>query len=289
MRQISVKMNNKQFLSCALSLLACALLFVSCNKKLDMTVKTMTVSATEPLTAIDIQDGMSVTVIQDSTDNRCQIEYSAYLADYLICSCNDGTLTIKLNQSINMVSETVLNMTVYANTLSEIHLSDASTANLGKETFLADKFTVSLDDASSCVGGIFQGAESRITLSDASELLNYSFDGLACHATLDDASRLLGNVTVTDSLTAKLTGASRLVNYTGNTHYADIRLDDASELNMVKNEVETMNVELNSASTATVFVTTFLQGTVKDASTLYYKGTPQMSLDCDSSSTLRPL
>ena len=49
-----------------------------------------------------------------------------------------------------------------------------------------------------------------------------------------------------------------------------------------------MNVDLSSGSEATVRVVELMEGTLNEASTLYYKGHPQINIDCSEDSQLIP-
>ena len=68
-----------------------------------------------------------------------------------------------------------------------------------------------------------------------------------------------------------------------------IKVQDASTLNMVQSEIGEMHVELSGASEATVNVSEHMEGSVNMFSTLYYKGHPQINVDCSDDSRLIPL
>ena len=50
-----------------------------------------------------------------------------------------------------------------------------------------------------------------------------------------------------------------------------------------------MNIELSDVSEATVWVSDLIMGNLTGASTLYYKGNPQIQIDLDDSSEIIPL
>ena len=56
-----------------------------------------------------------------------------------------------------------------------------------------------------------------------------------------------------------------------------------------KDRLNEMHVELAKASEATVWVTSLLEGTMAQASILYYKGNPQIIVDCSDGSQFIPL
>ena len=68
-----------------------------------------------------------------------------------------------------------------------------------------------------------------------------------------------------------------------------VKLQDASTLNVVQTEIREMHADLSGASEATVNVSERIEGSVKDASTLYYKGHPQITVDCSEDSTIQPI
>jgi len=69
---------------------------------------------------------------------------------------------------------------------------------------------------------------------------------------------------------------------------ATLQVGDEGTINMVRVEVDNMEVHLDGASEATVNVTNTLSGFVLEASTLYYKGQPQIEVECSEDSQLIP-
>ena len=154
--------------------------------------------------------------------------------------------------------------------------------------FAGQHINIALNDASRCNGLVFSGESCEITLKSASVMTGFRFIGNSCSAVLEDASQCNSEIDASESIQIHLSDASRFVNKGGTTEQAGIHLDSASLLNMVETEVKTMEVELTGASEATVRVTEMLSGTLKEASTLYYKGHPQTNVDCSEGSRLIP-
>ena len=126
-------------------------------------------------------------------------------------------------------------------------------------------------------------------MEDASVFTGFQFDGSSCKAELTDASQFNGVIKVTEQLDVDLDDASRFVNKGGETALANIKVRDASRLNIVETLVNEMHVEITDGSEATVWADSLLEGRVRDASTLYYKGHPQLQVDCGDGSFLRPI
>ena len=82
--------------------------------------------------------------------------------------------------------------------------------------------------------------------------------------------------------------SSQLIVFGGSMPSASIEVKEAGTINMAQVEVEEMNVHLAGASEATVNVTETLSGFLLEGSTLYYKGHPQIDVDCSDDSQLIP-
>ena len=85
-------------------------------------------------------------------------------------------------------------------------------------------------------------------------------------------------------LVATLSDASQFITFGGSAPYGMITLRGASVLNAVQTEFREMHVDLSDASEATVDVSERIEGSVKAASTLYYKGHPQIEVECSEDS-----
>ena len=67
-----------------------------------------------------------------------------------------------------------------------------------------------------------------------------------------------------------------------------IKLQNASLLNMVQTQISEIQVDMSGTSEATVQVSDAIEGSLKGASTLYYKGHPQIDVECSEDSKLIP-
>ena len=276
---------NKYCLAFLLGLLA----FVGCREKdLDMTLVQKTVYEDATITAVTATDAWNVTVVQDGR-TYVELEYSAFLEEYLRVTNSDSELKIGFSRSLNIPSNTVMNATVHTPSLQKVHLSEAVSAVLDGH-FPEASLTMELEDAATCKGGDFSG-RADVKLSSASTLVDCYFHGPMCNIELDDASVFKGWFTE-DSLFVKLNGASRLTTYGGVVGGAKVEVSEASSLNMLQTYISRMMfIVVQDASEASVAVTrpAILEGFVMNASTLHYQGNPIVDVACDATSTLSPL
>ena len=96
-----------------------------------------------------------------------------------------------------------------------------------------------------------------------------------------------GSLNASRLLTLTVMDASRLTEYWGEINQVEAVVSDASYLNMATSWINKMYIEVDDASEATVNVVESLEGTVHDASKLYYSGNPTLNVDCDETSTLQ--
>lgn len=276
---------NKYCLTLLLGLLA----FVGCREKdLDMTLMSKTIYEGAVINEITASDAWHVTVIQDE-NTFVELEYSAFLEEYLRVTNSDSELKIGFSRSLNIPSNTVMNATVHTPSLQKVHLSEAVSAVLDGH-FPEASLTMELEDAATCKGGDFSG-RADVKLSSASTLVDCYFHGPLCNIELDDASVFKGWFTE-DSLFVKLNGASRLTTYGGVVGGAKVEVSEASSLNMLQTYISRMMfIVVQDASEASVAVTrpAILKGFVMNASTLHYQGNPILDVGCDATSTLSPL
>ena len=268
-------------------LVICAMTFTGCREKeLDMTLVQKTVFEDATITAITVKDAWNVTVVQDGR-TYVELEYSAFLEDYLKVVMEVQELSIGFYRYLYLPSNTVMNATVHTASVEKLHFSDATKVILDG-IFPETNLTFKLSDAATCKGGRFTG-KADLELSDAATMVGFDFEGETCSVELSDASTFKGNLSVIDHLDIVVEDASHLTTYSGHAPHAEVEVSDASSLNMLETEVGTMNITVKDASEASVFVTTTLEGTVKDASELYYKGNPSLNVTCDDTSIIRPL
>lgn len=261
--------------------------FTGCREKpLDMTLVQKTVYEDVTITSITVKDAWNVTVVQDGR-SYVELEYSAYLEEYLNIWHEANSLNISLLKHFYFPSNTVMNATVHTASLEKLKFSDATSAVL-EGVFPDVNLTVELSDAATCKGGRFIG-KAELELSEAAKMVDFDFEGETCSVELSDASTFKGNLLVIDRLDIVVEDASHMTTYGGHAPYAEVEVSDASSLNLLETEVGTMHITVKDASEASVNVTSTLEGTVKDASELYYKGNPSLNVICDDTSIIRPL
>ena len=254
------------------------------EKELDMTVVQKTLYEEAEINEITAQDAWCITVIQDE-NTFVELEYSAYLEDYMKVQLDGQSLFIGFTRHLNIPSNTVMNATIHTPTVHKLCFSDAVFAaldNLNLETDL----TLELEDASSCRGGHFKG-DAILKLSDASTCAELYIEGTDCSVDLDDASVFKGCLNISGNLTLTVKDASRFTDYWGEINHAEAIVSDASCLNMATSWINRMHIEVNDASEATVNVVESLEGKVHNASKLYYSGDPILNVDCDETSILQ--
>lgn len=263
-----------------------ALFATSCKKEADMTLVQKTVLENSGIQQIEVGDAWQVTIVSDSV-TYVELAYSAYLDPYVKAKMEGNKLEIGFTTNVYPVINSEFRATVHTAHLEKLGLDDAVQA-LCRGDFAGQRIEIELSDASKCNGLVFSGESCIIKMEDASLMTGFQFVGTACNAELNDASQFNGEIQSAEQFDIELKSASRFVNKGGETATANIKLQDASILNMVETRVGTMHVELNSASEATMQVADFMDGTLKEASTLYYKGHPQTNIDCSDDSQLIP-
>lgn len=262
------------------------LLFTSCHEKdLDMTVRQKTLYEGAKFNEIVAKDAWNIIVLQDAEHSYVELEYSAFLEDYLKVQLNGESLFIGFTRHLYFPSNTVMNATIHTPSVSKLSFSDAVFAALDNLNLEAD-LTLELEDASSCRGGHFKG-NANLKLSDASTCVELYLKGTNCSVELSDASVFKGCLNFSGNLTMDIEDASRFTDYWGEINYAQVEVSDASYLNMATSWINRMYIEVSDASEATVNVVETLEGSVRDASKLYYSGNPVLNVSCDETSTLQ--
>ena len=270
-----------------LLLMICAMTFAGCREKeLDMTLIQKTVYEDATITAITVKDAWNVTVVQDER-TYVELEYSAFLEEYLKIKLEAQELNIGFYRYLYLPANTVMNATVHTPSVEQLQFSDATRAVL-EGVFPETNLTIELSDAATCKGGRFTG-KADLDLSDAAKMVDFDFEGETCSVKVSDASTFKGTLSVTEQMDIVVEDASHLTTYGGHAPQAEVEVSDASSLNMLETEVGVMHITVKDASEASVYVTNTLEGTVKDASELYYQGTPSLNIICDDSSIFRPL
>ena len=269
-------------------ILCVALCFAtSCKKEADMTLVQKTVFENADIREIEVSDGWQVTIVADSC-TYVELSYSAYLEPYVKAKKNDTHLELGFMYKTYPGINSEYRATVHMHQLEKIDAKNASTITF-TGSYEGDRLYVNLSEASACNSLTYTGDKCEIVMDEASKLLNYQFDGTTCIASLKQSSQFNGRIHATELLDLELSGNSRFINRGGETARADIKLHDGSLLNMVETQVNKLYAELSEASEATVWVDEYLRATLKDASTLYYKGNPLKDLACHDNSEVKPL
>ena len=246
--------------------------FTACKKEKepDMTVKDKTLYENAVMNEITAEDAWCVQVIQDSI-SYVELKYSAFLEEYLRVTLEGASLHISLSKSVNMPKNTVMNAIVHTPEVHNIHFSEAVTASVDgrfPETALT-----------------FGSAD--IKLSDASKCVEFSFEGTTCKIEVSEASDLKCSLNVSGDLNMTIKDGSHVTDYWGEINHANVTVTDASHLNMATSWISYMHIDVKSASEATVNVTEILEGSVQEASKLYYSGDPVLIVDCDDTSIIQ--
>jgi hypothetical protein len=266
----------------------CLLWLSACrDQELDMSVLNKSLFETVSFTEIEAEDAWNVTVVQDDQRTGIELEYSAFLEDYLHITNDGNRLNIGFTQRLNLPAATVKNATVYVKTIEHIELAEAATMTL-QGTFAGPRLTLKLNDASTLRGGCFQG-DLEMDLDEASVVVDFTAQGSTCVLELDDVSVFKGTLTATNKLSILAENASRVTTYGGESPEADMQLKNAGFLNVVQTPVGKMNLLVQDASDASVNVINLLEGLVHNGSMVFYQGNPTINLDIDNSSSIYPL
>ena len=252
-----------------------------------MTLTQKTVLENADIRQIEISDAWQVNVVADSR-NFVELEYSAYLEPGLDIKMESSQLEIGFTSNVNPVINSVFRATVHTTQLEKLEADDASQVQCSGE-FTGRTLEVELSAASNCNGLVFSGETCKINMEDASLMTGFRFVGNRCNAELEGASQFIGQLETTEFLEIELEDASRFVNKGGETAVACIKAHDASRLNMVETQVGEMQLDIKGASEATVQVTDLMEGQIQDASIVFYKGRPQLQVNCSEDSQLCPI
>lgn len=251
-----------------------------------MTVMQKTMFENATISQIEVDDGWNVTVIADSS-TFVVVEHSAYLENYLKINMEGTKLHVGFTGKVYAEIGSVYRVTVHTDKLEKLTSEDESNLQFDG-VFSGQDLTIKLSDVSHCFGLVFSGDHCEIEMEGISILGGFQFVGSTCKAVLGDASQFNGNIRAADQLEVELDGGSRFVNKGDTTDKVFVKLQSTSLLNMAETQVREMQVEISSGSEATVNVTNLLSGTLTEASTLYYKGNPQINIDCSDDSQLVP-
>ena len=276
-----------------LTLIICAALcfFTSCDKEPDMTLLQKTILENHTLNQFRIDDGWEVAFVYDSLHSFVELEYSAYLEDCISVGETNGTLSFGFQKAVYKPLGTVYKATIHTKERDFlcINAENKSVVTMEERFELENSFEMNLHSASVCSGFDVSASSCSILVTEDSQLLGAHYDGTSCYALVTKNSCCKGYFTVGESFTADVVIQSQLIVFGGSMPSTRIEAKDASTINMAQAEVGDMYVLLDGASEATVKVDNTLSGFLLAASTLYYKGHPQLDIDCSEDSFLIPL
>lgn len=252
-----------------------------------MTLVQKTVLENADIRQIEVCDAWQVTVVADS-HSYVELTYSAYLEPGLDVKMEGTKLEIGFMGNVYPVINSIFRATVHTTELEKLEAGNASQVQCSGQ-FTGQTIEVDLNDASNCNGLVFAGENCIIKLEDASLLTGFLFAGSHCTAKLEHASQFNGQIEANDHFEVELEGASRFVNKGGETAVAQIKAHDASLLNMVETQVGEMRIDIKNTSEATIQVTQLMEGQIQDSSAVYYKGHPQLQVNCSEDSRLLPI
>ena len=272
-------------------LLLCVALCVatSCKKEVDMTLVQKTVLENADIRQIEASDAWEVTVVADSS-TFVELEYSAYLKDYIFAKMENDSLKIGFSQKVHPQIGSVFKATVHTLNINSIKAHNASQmAFEGDFGSSDDVIKIDLDGASVCNGLQVSGKDVYVSVSDASQFLSFNINCTNCVVDVSGASACKGFFDTNFHFQAVLNDASQIVVFGGKSYYGTLTLNNGSLANVVQMPINELSVNLSGASEATVWANDSMVGTLKEASTLYYIGDPQIQIECSEDSQLIPL
>jgi Fe-S-cluster containining protein len=255
-----------------------------------MTLKQKTVYENTDISLFHVDDAWDVTFVYDSQNSYVELEYSAYLEEYVSVWDTNGWLNIGFKGSVYKQPESVFKAKVHTSEREHLYImaDDASVITM-EGLFELEDMNIDLRNASICNGFEVTSQSCGIQLTYGSQLYGVNFNGTNCSVYAHKESSCKGYFNVEQSFTTGVGISSQLIVFGGSMSSASIEVKDAGTINMVQAEVKDMHVYLDGASEATVNVTETLSGFLLSGSTLYYKGHPQIDVDCSEDSTLQPI
>jgi len=274
-----------------LLILCVALCFAtSCKKDPDMSLKQKTVYENNDISMYYVDDAWDVTFVYDSLNSYVELEYSAYLEEYVSVSDTNGWLNIGFKKAFYKQPGSVFKAKVHTSERESLYIKVNNASVITMEgLFELEDITFELLNESVCNNFKVTSQSCGIELTYGSQLYGVDFHGTNCTVYAHKGSSCKGYFNVEQSFFTGVGISSQLIVFGGSMPSASIEVKDASTINMVQAEVKDINVYLDGASEATVNVTETLSGFLLSASTLYYKGNPQIDVDCSEDSQLIPL
>jgi len=273
-------------------LLFCAVLCfaTSCKKEFDMTPVQKTVLENNTLSLIHVNHGWEIDIVYDSLNSFVELEYSAYLEDYILVREINNWLEIGFNQEVYPLAGSVYKATVHTREKENLSIraENESVIALKEPFMLTESIDMELIDASTCSEFSVAAPSCSILVTKDSQLLNVIYTGTNCSVLVTKNSACKGIFNVEQSFNASAQISSQVIVFGGSIPSATLGAGNESTINMAQANVETMNVNLADGSEATVNVSSRISGFLTEVSTLYYKGHPQLDVECSEDSQLIP-
>jgi len=264
--------------------------FGSCKKDVDMTLKQKTVYENTDISLFYVDDAWDVTFVYDSLNSYVELEYSAYLEEYVSVWDTNGWLNIEFKGAVYKQPGSVFKAKVHTSEREHLYIKVNNASVITMEgLFELEDVNIELHNGSVCNGFAVTSQSCGIDLTYGSQMYGVNFNGTNCSVYAHKGSSCKGYFNVEESFTTGVGISSQLIVFGGSMPSASIEVKDAGTINMVQAEVKDMSVYLDGASEATVNVTETLSGFLLSASTLYYKGNPQINVDCSDDSQMIPL
>ena len=271
-------------------LLGMIAVLASCrDKEPDMTLVQGTWYQEYLINEVQADDVWNLTIVQDDGPSYVELEYSAFLEEYIRIEHTDaGFFHFYLTRHSHFPYNTVLKATIHTNKLTGLTLNKEASAVLVGD-FSGPSLKVEMYGTSTCKGGSFMGGVNLV-LHDGSQLVDFSFDGSSCDVLLDGGSVFKGTLTVSDAVSIELLDEARMTTYEGSIRDVSAVVKNNGSLNMLETAVDQIHIDM-SASEAFVNVTQVLGGSLRDSSTLYYQPHPGLvfNLAVDETSHISPL
>lgn len=255
-----------------------------------MTLVQKTVLENNTLSLIHVNHGWEVDIVYDSLNSFVELEYSAYLEDFILVREINDWLEIGFSQKVYPLAGSVYKATVHTMEKEHLNISAENECIIAlKGPFvLTEGIDLDLHNASACSEFTIDAPSCSILVSEDSQLLNALFTGTNCSVLATKNSSCKGFFNVEQSFNASAQISSQVIVFGGSMPSASIEVKEAGTINMAQVEVEEMNVYLAGASEATVNVSGRISGFLLEGSTIYYKGHPQLDVECSEDSQLIP-
>ena len=254
-----------------------------------MTLVQKTVFENTNIHRVNVDDGWEVTFVFDSLKSFVELEYSAYLEDYVSVREANEWLIIGFNNKVHPLSGSVFRATVHISQKEALYIRADNASFVTMEgLFEVEDMNIELHNVSICNGFEVTSQSCSIELTYDSHIYGVNFNGTSCTINAHKGSSCKGYFNVEQSFTTGVGISSQLIVFGGSMPTASIEVKNEGTINMVQAEVKNISVYLEGASEATINVTETLSGFLISGSTLYYKGNPQIDIDCSDDSQIIP-